>query len=164
MSQTATKTATYTEADIVKTTICVRADLMMIADSTGAWTPERAQNIAHDIELLAKVGYLKQADVMLYSNGAEVRAVRFVANVATGGLTSSRPGGVRWPRIANPTLRVVLSYTGAYTDEAAAAIEPKLKLSWSATSLDTSHASLRLAGGRDYVSNSYGIQRKDWGE
>lgn len=164
MSQTATKTATYTIADIEKVVTRVRADLMMIADSTGAWTPQQAQDRAHDIEELAKAGYLKRADVMLYSNGVEVRAVRYDANVETGGLTSSRPGGVRWPRVVNPNLRVVLSYTDAYTDQAAAAIASKLKVDWGPTSLDTSHASLHLAGGRDYTSNSYGIQRKDWGE
>ena len=30
----------------------------MIADSTGAWTPAEATNYAHDVEVLAKAGYL----------------------------------------------------------------------------------------------------------
>jgi len=164
MSQTASKTATYTEADILRVTTSVRADLMMIGDSTGLWTPQGAQDRAHDIEELAKAGYLKRADIMLYSNGVEVRAVRFDVNVATGGLTSSRPGGVRWPRVVNPELRVVLTYTEAYTTDSAAVIATRLKISWGPTTLDTSHASLSSANGRSYISNSYGIQRKDWGE
>ena len=34
-------------------------------------------------------------------------------------------------------------------------------LSWY-TSEDTSHSTLTPAGGRDYASNSFGMQRKDW--
>jgi hypothetical protein len=162
MSQTATATKSYTVADIEKVATRVRADLMMIGDSTGCWTPQAALDRAHDIEVLAKAGYLKRADVMLFSGEQEVQAVRFDVNAEAGSLTSSRPGGVRWPRVANARLRIVLSYTSAYSDTVAAAIAPKLKLSWSSTNLDTSHATLRIAGGRDYVSNSYGMQRQDW--
>lgn len=162
MSQTATNTATYTMADIEKVVTRVRADLMMIADSTGGWTPKEAQDYAHDIEELAKAGYLAHADVTLLENGQEIYAARFVVNTDASGWTSSRPGGVRWPRVANPRLRLILSYTPSYDDTARQAMKPKLRIGWVPTSEDTSHTGLARAGGRDYASNSYGMQRTDW--
>jgi len=162
MSQTASRTATYSVADVEKVVTRVRADLMMIGDSTGGWTPEKTRNYSHDIEELAKAGYLKHVDVTLFDNGVEVCATRFVVNTEASGWTSSRPGGVRWPRVDNPYLRIILSYTSSYTEAARTGMKSKLKIGWVATNEDTSHASLAKAGGRDYASNSYGVQRTDW--
>jgi len=161
-TQTRTATATYTVVDIENVVRRVKADLVMIADSTGGWTSEKASQYAHDVEALAKAGYLNYVDVTLLSNGAEVKAVRFDVDTDAGGLTSSRPGGVMWPKVPNPHLRIVLGYTNAYTAAARAAFKDKLKINWSPTSADTSHSGLKSAGGRDYASNSYGMQRKDW--
>jgi hypothetical protein len=162
MSQTGTKSATYSIADIEAVATSVRADLMMIADSTGGWTPEKARDYAHDIEELAKAGYLKHADVTLFDGASEIRATRFIPNANASGWTPSRPGGVRWPKVTNPRLRIILSYTDSYTDAARAGIKSKLKIGWVPTSEDTSHVGLSAKGGRDYVSNSYGVQRTDW--
>ena len=162
MSQTATRTATYTIADIEKVVTRVRADLMMIGDSTGAWTPDKVRNYAHDVEALAKAGYLKHVDVTLFDNGAEVHATRFVISTEAASWTSSRPGGVRWPRVTAPYLRIILSYTASYTSTARAAMSSKLKIGWVPSTEDTSHSGLANKGGRDYASNSYGIQRLDW--
>lgn len=161
-TQTRTATATYTVIDIENVVRRVKADLVMIADSTGGWTPEKANQYAHDIEVLAKAGYLEYVDVTLFSNGIEIKATRFDVDTDAGGLTSSRPGGVLWPRVAGPFLRIVLGYTSAYTAPAKEAMKGKLKISWSPTDADTSHSGLKSTGGRDYASNSYGMQRKDW--
>jgi hypothetical protein len=59
-------------------------------------------------------------------------------------------------------VRVVLRYTDNYTPIAKAMLSDKLKVSWTATSADPSHASLRAGGGREYASNAFGIQRKDF--
>lgn len=67
MSQTATRTETYSVADIETVMRRVKMDLMMIASSTGAATEERAKEWAHDIDLLAKGGYLKSVDVTILS-------------------------------------------------------------------------------------------------
>lgn len=162
MSQTAT--ATYTTTDIEKVVRRATTDLVMIADSSGAITADKARDYGHDIELLAKSGYLKMVDVTLLSAGIEKRAVRYEVNTASGGLTSSRPGGVLWPKVPSPYLRLVLSYTSAYDDAARAKMAGKLKIGWSPTDADTSHGGLAASGGRDYASNSYGMQRRDWAE
>jgi Bacterial HORMA domain family 1 len=162
MSQTRTATATYTVADIENVVRRVKADLVMIADSAGAWTSAEAVNYAHDIEVLAKAGYLEYVDVTLLSNGVEVKAVRFDVDTDAGSLTSSRPGGVLWPRVVGAYLRIVLGYTGAYTSAAREATKGKLKIGWVPSNDDTSHASLMSSAGRNYASNAYGMQRKDW--
>jgi Bacterial HORMA domain family 1 len=162
VSQTRTVTATYTVIDIENVVRRVKADLIMIAHSTGGWTSEKAGPYAHDVEVLAKAGYLEYIDVTLFSNGVEIKATRFDVDTDARGLTSSRPGGVLWPKVAGPYLRIVLGYTSAYTAAAREAIKGKLKIRWSPTDADTSHSGLKSAGGRDYASNSYGMQRKDW--
>ena len=162
MSQTKTASATYTVVDIENVVRRVKADLIMIADSTGGWTPDKARDYADDIEVLAKAGYLEYVDVTLFSNGIEIKAVRFDVDTDAGSLSSSRPGGVLWPKVAGPYLRIVLGYTSAYTDAAREATKGKLKIGWTPTNANTSHASLASTGGRDYVSNNYGMQRKDW--
>lgn len=162
MSQTRTASATYTVVDIERVVRRVKADLMMIADSTGAWTAAKAADYAHDVELLAKAGYLEWVDVTLFSNSVEVKAVRFEVDTDAGSLTTSRPGGVLWPKVSGAHLRIILGYTDAYTGAAREAMKGKLKIGWVTSHDDTSHASLASSGGRNYVSNSYGMQRKDW--
>ncbi|MGK2742426.1 hypothetical protein ACSHT0_16205 [Tepidicaulis sp. LMO-SS28] len=164
MSQTMTRSAsaTYTDVDVENVVRRVKADLIMIADSTGVWTAAKAADYAHDIELLAKKGYLEAVDVTLLSYGVEVKAVRFDVETEAGTWTSSRPGGVLWPKVAGADLRLVLYYTDEYTSEAREAMKGKFKISWGPCYDDTSHAGLTSAGGRSYASNAYGMQRKDW--
>lgn len=159
---TATRTATYTSVDVENVVRRVKADLTMIADSTGAWTAAKAADYAHDIELLAKKGYLSWVDVTLFSGSTEVKAVRFNVDTDAGSLTSARPGGVLWPKVADPWLRMVIGYTDDYDDDARRAMRDRLRISWTPSHDDTSHPSLSGGGGRDYASNAFGMKRKDW--
>ncbi|WP_316192535.1 MULTISPECIES: hypothetical protein [unclassified Bradyrhizobium] len=161
-TRTATASATYTVVDIENVVRRVKADLIMIADSTGAWTPAEAADYAYDIEVLAKAGYLAFVDVTLLSYGVEQKAVRFDVDTDAGSLTTSRPGGVLWPKVAGASLRMILGYTDAYTSAAREAMKGKLKIGWVTCYDDTSHASLTSSGNRNYVSNAYGMQRRDW--
>jgi hypothetical protein len=162
VSQIRTATATYTVADIENVVRRVRADLVMIGDSTGAWTAAEATGYAHDIEVLAKAGYLRSVDVTLLSNAVEQKAVRFDVDIDTGSVTSSRPGGVLWPKVPGAHLRIVLNYTDAYTGAAREATRGKLRMGWEPSYYDISHTNLTSAGGRSYASNTYGMQRRDW--
>jgi hypothetical protein len=152
----------YTTADVEAVARRFTADLVMIAQSSCAITEEKAREYAHDVEALAKMGYLEKVDVTLLSGGIEYRATQYIVNTASGDLTMSRPGGVMWPKLSNPYLRIVLFYTDAYTSSAAAGMTGKLKINWGPTSDDTSHATLKSIGARDYVSNAFGMQRKDY--
>lgn len=162
MSGTYSATETYTASDIELVMRRVKADLVMIAASTGAVTEEKARDWAHDIEMLAKNGYLQMVDLTLFSFGVEQKATRFIVSTESGELTMNRPGGVRWPKVQDPDLRIVLFYTDAYDSRARDNMRNKLKISWSPTNADTSHSSLQSNIGRDYVSNGYGMQRKDY--
>jgi hypothetical protein len=142
----------------------VLGDMLMIAQSANTISQETARSYAHDIELLAKKGYLKSADITLLDGwNRELRAVRYEVDTAAGGLTMSRPGGVLWPRVPGTWLRVVLYYTAGYTSQAQVEMADKLENTWVPTSADTSHASLAASGGRDYASNGFGMRRKDFG-
>jgi hypothetical protein len=162
MSYTNTETETYTIVDIETVARRFTADLVMIAQSSGAITEAKARDYAYDVEQLAKKGYLKAVDVTLLSYGVEVKATKFTVNTAAGGLTMSRPGGVLWPRVGDPYLRIILYYTSAYTDAARESMKGKLRMGWAPTYEDTSHATLKGIGGRDYASNGYGFERLDY--
>lgn len=164
MSQTATRTETYSVADIETVMRRVKMDLMMIASSTGAVTEERAKDWAHDIELLAKGGYLKSVDVTILSNGQELKATRFTIDSESGTLSDERPGDSLWPRCPDGHLRIVLSYTSRYDAAAKQKLTPKFKREWSPSSADITHKSLASKPGREYSSNGYGVQRKDYGQ
>lgn len=162
MSYTYAATETYSVADVEVVMRRVTADLVMIASSTRAITEEKARDWGHDIEVLAKNGYLKKVDLTLLSLGVERKATCFEVNTTSGDLTMSRPGGVMWPQVPNPQLRIVLSYTQAYDDAAREKMSPRLKINWVPSKADLSHPTLTASASRDYASHGYGMQRKDF--
>jgi hypothetical protein len=162
MSFSSTSTETYSVTDIQTVMRRVTTDIVMIASSTGAITEEKAREWGHDIEVLAKNGYLRAVDLTLFSSNVEVRAVRYDVNTESGALTTSRPGGVLWPRVYQPFLQIILMYTTEYDDQARTKMKGKLRVSWSPSNADTSHSTLNSSSGRNYVSNAYGMQRKDF--
>ncbi len=72
-----TFTHTYTTTDIETVVRRFTADLVMIAQSSGALTEAEAREYAHDVEELAKAGYLKAVDLTLFSRTTEVRATTY---------------------------------------------------------------------------------------
>lgn len=162
MSYSSTTTQTYSVTDIETVMRRVTADIVMIASSTGAVSEEKAREWAHDVEILAKNGYLKAVDLTLFSGNNEVKAARYDINTESGSLTTSRPGGVLWPRVNLPYLQIILIYTPEYNDLARSKLKEKLRISWVPSNADTSHSTLKSTSGRNYVSNAYGMQRKDF--
>ncbi|MGU9936078.1 hypothetical protein ACRXFR_21510 [Enterobacter asburiae] len=161
MSYSSTETSTYTTTDVEAVMRRITADLVMIAASTGAITESNAREYAHDIELLAKNGYLDYVDVTLISNGVEQKATRFHVN-ESGELANDRPGDARWPRIQGAYLRIAVNNLSTYDQAARQKLSGKMKISWSPCSDDISHSGLTQRGGREYSSNGYGMQRKDY--
>lgn len=162
MSTSYTSSSTYSVVDIESVMRRVKADFVMIAASTGAITEQKALDWAHDVEVLARNGYLHTVDLTLLSYGIEQKATRFIVNTESGELTMSRPGGVMWPKVLGADLRIVLFYTSAYDSAAREKMSSKLNITWVPTAADTTHSSLKSSSGRDYASNGYGIQRKDY--
>lgn len=163
MSTSYTASSSYTVADIEKVVGRFSTDLLMIADSTKALSQEKARTYGRDVERLAKKGYLKSVDVtLLDSFGTELRALTYHIDTDAGSLTSSRPGGVLWPNTSSGSIRLILRYNDTYDDSARDAMRPNLETKWVPTSADISHASLRAGTGRDYESNGFGMQRKDF--
>jgi hypothetical protein len=161
MSSTATQTSTYTTTDIEAVVRRITADLLMIASSSGAVTEEKAREWGNDIEILAKNGYLNYVDLTLLSNGVEHKAARFYVN-ESGALANQRPGNARWPNLPNPRLRIVLSYNDNYDTQAREKISGKMKIRWTTNYEDIDHSQLTQNGGREYSSNGYGMERKDY--
>ncbi len=90
MTHTTTDTYTYTTSDIETVVRRFTADIVMIAQSSGAITEAKARDYAHDVDALAKKGYLKKVDLTLFSGSTEVRATQYVVNTSAGDLTMSR--------------------------------------------------------------------------
>jgi hypothetical protein len=157
-----TRSYTYTITDIETVVRRFTADLVMIAQSSGAITEAKARDYAHDVDALAKSDYLEKVDLTLFSGAVEIRATQYVVDTSAGDLAMSRPGGVMWPRVPDPYLRIVLNYTDAYDAAARDAMQRLLRINWTPTDADTSHSSLTRSGGRSYASNGWGIQRRDY--
>lgn len=160
MTYSATQTETYSTADIENVFRRFATDLRMIADSSGAMSRGEADEYGHDVEYLAKKGYLKYVDVTLFSYGEEVKAARYTVNTSAGSLMPSRPGGVLWPRVSGARLSVIVGPTQSFWLDAT--VMKALKISWGPSYQDVSHRTLQESAGRSYVSNAYGVQRQDY--
>lgn len=165
MSYTTSSTETYSTLDVETVFTSFKAELRMIAASSAALTLAKAEEYGDDAEYLAKKGYLKWVDVTLLDGDDEVRAARYTVNTAAGELAPSRVGGVRWPKTPAGFVRIILHYTAAWwalSDDGRTRVKGALKINWSPTDADTSHAALKAGGGRAFVSNAYGLERKDY--
>ncbi|WP_295751637.1 hypothetical protein [Undibacterium sp.] len=162
-SNSSTYTATYTLADVEKVMLNIKADLIMIADSTKAMTKEKAEKYAHDIELAAKNSYLTAVDVtLLGSLGLEVKAAKYFFQKGDEANGSSRPGGVRWPETPSGDIRVILHTTDSWKVDGDKVAKMPWKMSWGPTSTNTSHSGLTTSGNRGYSSNGFGANRNDF--
>jgi hypothetical protein len=162
-SSSNTYTSSYTEADVEKVTLNVKADLLMIADSSKAMTRELAEEYAHDIALAAKNGYLKKIDVTLLDClGSELKATTYFFTTGDDATGSSRPGGVRWPESPSGSIRIVLVATSTWDNEPEKASKLPWKKNWATSTVNTSHSELTSSGNRGYSSNGFGANRNDF--
>lgn len=163
MTSSYTSSSTYTDTDVATVMRKFRADLRMMAESSGGLSLSEAEDYAADIELLAQYGCLKFVDVRLLSYGVEQKAVRYTVNTQSGALQSTRPGDALWPRLPSPELKIVIQYADGKRDAKNTLQNAnKLKISWSPSSDDISHSSLTGSAGRSYGSNSFGLDRQDY--
>lgn len=156
-----TYTQTYTVSDIETVMRRFKSDLLMIAQSSQALSESEAHEYANDIELFAKEGVLSFVDVTLLDGMREIEAARYTVNTS-GNLSTTRPGGVMWPRVPLPRLRVVVRHTKNYNDAMRQQLSGKLRLHWRPTNEDVSHSGLTSVGMREYASNGWAMQRQDY--
>lgn len=152
-----TYTQTYTTTDIETVFRRFKADLLMIAQSSGALSEGDALDYAHDLELFAKAGILEFVDLTLLDGPIEVEAARYTVD-ESGGLSNSRPGGVLWQQVHNPRFRVVIRRTADYSSN----LGDQLKIKWHPTNEDVRHLGLTEVGTREYSSNGWALHRQDY--
>lgn len=157
-----TGTHTYTETDIQTVTRRFRADLLMIAQSSGALLESKALDYAHDIETLASEGFLEFVDLTLSSGRKEIEAARYTVDRSGEIRSMNRPGGVMWPRVRDPNFRVIVGHTKEYDAAAKRRLDNKLRIRWGPTDEDIEHHGLTQVGSRDYSSNGWAMRRQDY--
>lgn len=162
MSSTYTATASYTysAADVENVVRNFATDLRMIAESSGTWSRSKVDLLVEDVTYLAKQKFINFIDITLLDGAVEEKAVRYIVNEKSGELEASRPGGVRWPRIAGARLRTLISPTSKW--RTTPPDRGKLNNPWGDSNEDISHASLTSSAGRNFTSSVYGFQRTDY--
>jgi len=163
MSATETLTQTYTVADIGKVLDCIAADLDMNAQSTGLLTHEQVKKYVADVKVMAQMGYLQEANIVLNDSFGEViRAAKYEVSTDASTLTAQRPGNNLWPHTPAGRLNIVVQYSEKWrqlTDAQRTAFKLTLSISWTTSSTNLSFPSLRRAADRNYVSNGWGVTK-----
>jgi hypothetical protein len=156
--------STYTVADVAKVVDKFTADLLMIAQATGAMTVQAARLAAADVKLMAQRGYINRVDIVLHNAaGTTVRAAAYRASEDASGWSSDRPGNNLWPRSPNGGLAVVAFFTTtwwALTEaQRQAFLINECGDKWGPSSIDTSYGGMVGRYDRRYASNGYGLER-----
>jgi len=157
-----TYTTTYTTTDIRRVFENFAADLRMLVLRTGDKSFAWADNVAHDITLLAICGYVKELHIQCLQFGAVTNAHKYTIEMEID-WDNQRPGGNNWPRESE--LRILWSSSGewgALTDSEKASIENRLRMRWGLANFSTDYSHLREVGERSYSSNAYGLKRQTY--
>jgi hypothetical protein len=162
---TSVATQTHTVTDIRKAFEGFEADLRMIRRRTEAQSEQWAENVGHDVHVLAEEGYLSQINVIFYDCTNRKRfARRYTPETGTFG-TTDRPGANPVPTDPLGRLDVVISYSSkwyALSDEQRRRVRASLRISWGPSQEDITHADMRSTGGRRYASNGFSLARSDF--
>jgi hypothetical protein len=168
MSNTTTRTTTFTVSDIRKVVDNFAADFSMMAQATGLRTFESVFRTVSDLKTLAEWGYLIKVTIFLYDkDGNKICAALYKVSESAVGWQSDRPGNNLWPRTEGGQLRVLATLTDAWwnmndVERATFIRERALFSSWSPAEWDTSLLGLNSSQGQRYASNGYGWQRTNY--
>ena len=135
-----------------------RADLEMLALRTQAMSLGHAQQLAHDVALMAEVKCLRYIHVQLrdyYRNLVRVHQYTVQEDISSD---SQRPGANRWPCLPDGTLYVIIEYSDEQKLERLKR-SGQLKTNWGPSYWSTNYSGMRSDGTRLYSSNSYGLRR-----
>lgn len=162
---TGTQTSTYTTADIRRVLDTLAADLLMMVQATGVsgWTRLRIDNTVHDLKVMAENGCIEAIHVALHDGaGTKIRAAKYTVSTSAQGWTTQRPGNNLWPHTPTGSLHIIVSTTDTW-EAALAALGGQLTSTWTTTTEDTTHATLRRTDERRYASNGWGLERGVYG-
>jgi hypothetical protein len=162
MSNTVTRTVTYTRVDVGKTFESFRSNLRMICMSSGC-DGDSVEQRADDVLTLAYAGYLKRVDVVLFSaTGQRLRAGKFAVSEDAGGWSSDMPGDNIWPATAGGSISLIIHYSkswSALSEARQAEFRQGLTIKWVPSNQDTTFAEMEADGARRYASNAYGLEQ-----
>ncbi len=153
-----TLTQTSTRTDTRKVFEKFEADLRMLAVRTQAMSLDYAQQLGHDVALMAEVKCLRYIHVQLrdyYGNLVRVHRYTVQEDISSD---SQRPGGNRWPCLPGGTLGVLIDCSDNQKLEALKR-SGRLKINWGPSYWSTNYSGMRSDGARFYSSNSYGLRR-----
>jgi hypothetical protein len=159
---TGTATATFTDVDVYRVYSRLRADLQMIAESTGLWTEEWVDKLVYDLTLLAIKGYLERIEVYLKDGWGRVLQAELYTPSTDASSWAAQSPSCRWSRVPDGQVTLITRYAPAYYAQTPADrtwLESQLKLSWTTTTFSADLSRLSVAEERTYVSNSYGLRR-----
>lgn len=160
MTQTLTKTTTYTVADVSRTFESFRSNLRAYSESAGV-DEELVDARADDVIAYARAKYLSAVSVVLLdSKGARVRGAKFVVSESATGWKTDTPGDNLWPSTPGGSIRLICNFTDAWGElrpEQQAAFKADLKRPWGPTSEDTTFSDMLMESSRTYASNAYGL-------
>lgn len=170
MYNTRTSTNTYTVVDIRKTFENCEADIRTIARRTGKWSMEKVNNIVHDILKFAENGYVETVSIALIqtSNEQVIRAAKFSINENGSSNDSDRPGQNNdWEDKENTYLSIIITNTNKWhqlTEQQKSDFKKNnfFKISWGATSIDTSFSHLNSGNAQLYANKGYELQKTNF--
>jgi len=155
---TMTRTRTYTKTDIQKVFECFDADLHMLAMNTGRMSSSHADEVVHDVLLLAEADCLSEVHIQLSdAYGKRLKSHKYSVQKNTV-RSSDRPGANQWPRVHGSRLNVILVYSDASKAQQIKR-SGNLMLPWSASSASTTYSDMSPSGEKQFSSNGYGLQR-----
>src|SRR4051812_9238477 len=141
MTQTVTRTATYTKVDVDKTFESFRSFLRLISTTSGL-SMERVDDRTDDVLAFANAGYLKDVSLILTNaNGVRIRAAKFTVSESATGWSSDMPGDNIWPTTQGGTLSIVVNHNANWdllSQTTRAKFLESLRLSWGPSDADTS--------------------------
>lgn len=170
MYNTKTSTNTYTVIDIRKTFENCEADIRTIARRTNKWSIEKVNNIVHDILKFAENGYVETVSIALIqtSNEQVIRAAKFSINEKGSSNDSDRPGQNNdWEEIESTYLSIIITNTAKWlqlTEQQKTDFKRNnnFKISWGATSIDTSFSHLNSGNAQLYANKGYELQKTNF--
>jgi hypothetical protein len=170
MYNTRTNTNTYTVIDIRKTFENCEADIRTIARRTNKWSTDYVDKIMHDIIKLAENNYLDTVSIALKQNSNDhtLRATKFSINADGNATDRARPGQNNdWENIDNTYLTMYLSYSSKWhglSEQQKKDFQTNnyFRLSWSATTDDTSFSHLSSGNAQLYSSKGYELQKTNF--